>query len=79
MSETPTARELLDEWKTHTMQPATLRCVSALAARVEAVLALHWRRPLMGQPEDGAHHCAHCGVGVYWPCPTMRLLAGGKP
>ena len=78
MSETPTARELLRVGYVGEEDELLARlCV--LAARVEAVLALHWRRPLVGQPEDGAHHCAHCGVGVYWPCPTVRLLDGGKP
>ena len=80
MSETPTARELLVRLRDAEglTKRSRLDFADDLASRVEAVLALHWRRPLVGQPEDGAHHCAHCGVGVYWPCPTVRLLDGGK-
>ena len=72
LTPTPTARELL----TLLGMEDT---VETLAARVEAVLALHWRKPLFGQPEDGVYHCAHCGVGAYWPCPTVRALNEGKP
>ena len=71
---TPTCRDLLDVTAAPGDQPW-----DALSARVEAVLALHWRKPLFGQPEDGVYHCAHCGVGAYWPCPTVRALNEGKP
>jgi hypothetical protein len=79
MSETPTAKELIRGIRHAEEDWDAVIDGETLAERVEAVQALHWRRPLVGQPEDGAHHCAHCGVGVYWPCPTVRLLDGGKP
>ena len=61
MSETPTARELLDgsgQW-----------AGGLLAARVEAVLVLH-------QPYGAAPQwCTGC-ARVVWPCPTRRALEG---
>ena len=70
MSETPpTARELLGNLYAATESADEAR---VLAARVEAVLALH--------PED--HYCASCSKPNYavpWPCATVRALNGGQP
>jgi len=74
MSETPpTARETVRQILEHDRESwSRLDSAVILAARVEAVLALH--------PED--HYCASCSKPNYavpWPCPTMRVLNGGQP
>lgn len=72
MSE-PTARELLKALhKVPSFRAATVRA-DVLAARVEAVLALHAR--VLGDPDE----CSSCGYLVDWPCPTVRLLDGEEP
>ena len=77
MSETPTARELLDSIGD---KPALLLYVvhdaHILAARVEAVLALHVAAGIPEPFVPGPRYCKGCGCA--WPCPTRRALEG-KP
>lgn len=61
----PTARELIEEYRTHTV-PSSLRCVEALAARVEKVLEAH--------KAGGGWACELCQTHL--PCPTVRILNG---
>jgi hypothetical protein len=62
----PTCRELLDGLAaTDVVHPER----QLLAARVEAVLALHYEP----HPKAGCDQCDH-----NWPCPTVRAL-NGKP
>ena len=63
----PGARELLRD-----MEPRDTAGM-ALAARVEAVLALHERQRMM---TVGCVRCNECGQE--WPCPTVRALDGGQ-
>lgn len=71
---TPTARELLDS-----IHRYEARCTaeSALAARVEKVLALH-----ASKADEFGPVCSECDkqsdYGVAWPCPTIRALNGEK-
>ena len=72
---TPTARELLDDL----CSGKECGCVeSQLAARVEAVLALHTKGKRRewtdedGCPRRGGFVCSCCREA--WPCPTVRLL-----
>ena len=70
MSKTPTARELLSHLRGGDFSPCdNPHHVEWLASRVEAVLALHKSDPL--------GYCVHCNVQA--PCPTVRILDGGKP
>ena len=73
-----------EEWEKHTVDDhfvdldhkdemilaQTALDASALAARVERVLALHL-------PSLDLSHCIHCGRS--WPCPTVRALNGEQP
>jgi len=67
---TPTCRDLLDVSAAPGDQPW-----DALAARVEAVLAMH--HPSHDRDGKPVGVCADCGWAV--PCPTLRALDGGKP
>jgi hypothetical protein len=54
--------------------------VETLAARVEAVLALH--KHCKGVMREWCSECVEVegkGCHVEWPCPTVRILDGGKP
>ena len=67
----PTAREasmrdLLLEIRSWGEVPVGLR---QLAARIEAILALHQEDPQV--PDT----CSRC-YGIEWPCETLRLLDG---
>ena len=66
----PTARGMLNELYASTDPPDQAR---VLAARVEAVIALHRHTPEM----QWGNVCCHCFKE--WPCPTVRLLDGEKP
>jgi len=73
LTPTPTARELL----TLLGMEDT---VETLAARVEAVLALH--KHCKGVMREWCSECVEVegkGCHVEWPCPTVRILDGGKP
>jgi len=67
----PTCRELLDDVRVWGASPVDevdlVRQSRLLAARVEAVLALH-------QPGALGNACRHCLCA--WPCPTRRALEG---
>ena len=71
----PTCRELLDDVRVWGASPVDevdlVRQSRLLAARVEAVLALHQRQKMM---TAGCVRCIECGAD--WPCPTRRALEG---
>ena len=84
----PSAREMLDNAQeavrriTSGMAPMRIpadpadadRVLSVLAARVEAVLAMH--HPSHDRDGKPVGVCADCGWSV--PCPTVRALDGGQ-
>ena len=68
------ARELVDAVLGRTIQTGTRFPPDTLAARVEAVLAMH--HPSHDRDGKPVGVCADCGWSV--PCPTVRAL-NGKP
>jgi hypothetical protein len=70
---TPTARKLIDVIQTMRCPRNYENCEgeygAILAARVEAVLGMHYEP----HPKAGCDQCDH-----NWPCPTVRAL-NGKP
>lgn len=72
----PTARETLDgvteAYPGEGLLPAFAQI---LAARVEAVLALHKTDGSGREELEG--ECEACGEE--WPCPTVRILDGEQP
>ena len=71
---TPTARQLVDAVLGRTIQTGTRFPPDTLAARVEAVLAMH--HPSHDRDGKPVGVCADCGWSV--PCPTVRALDGGQ-
>ena len=59
-----------------TVLPALLAERDALAAKVEAVRALHYAE----QHPRGFAYCVACDGDEFvpWPCPTIRALDGGE-
>jgi len=86
MSETPlSARELVDSVLTGVVRTGydgpdgiskdeALERSCILAARVEAVLALHVAAGIPEPFVPGPRYCKGCGCA--WPCPTRRALEG---
>ncbi len=67
----PTCRELLD--RLHANCPLAECPACELNARVEKVLALH---SATGPSDPDGNVCRECTDD--WPCPTVRLLNGGR-
>ena len=71
----PTVRTLLEVRRIGHSPAMRLRADDALAARVEATLALHYPRQ-----QDIDHLGGWCDQCDHdWPCPTVRALDGRKP
>ena len=74
MSETPTARDLIQQ--TEDRPGCGVTDAGLLASRVEAVLALHiewWGYDTAEGEQSRCHECEKP-----WPCPTRRALEGEK-